>query len=205
MPKKRLRLIVIRHAKTEKNSLRIVQGQGDSELSHAGLNDIRDLSDTIQNETISAVYSSDLRRAMTTASILVEGRQIPVISEPRLREQAYGIFEGGKLFPMLRNMKQVGADFTCFNPPEGEKAEAFRQRIKQFLDEITDEHIGDSVMLVTHHGVIKMLIEGILRLKLDPLLKNTYYSNGTAIIVYIGPDGSASIDRVIQAGNRKSE
>jgi broad specificity phosphatase PhoE len=201
MPQKNLRLILVRHGETEENRLQIVQGQKDGELTAAGMNEISILSETLQNESMDAVYSSDLKRAMASANILVANRPLQVQSEPRLREQSYGVFEGKKLFHMLRRMKQEGTGFNCFNPTGGENADFFKERIKQLLNEITAKHAGDCVLLVTHYGVIRMLIEEILRLKLAPTSKTNYYSNGSAIIVAINPDGEAAVDRVFSIGD----
>ncbi len=195
MVKENLRLILVRHGKTKENLSRTVQGHSEGELASIGFHQIKELASQLQHESINIVYSSDLQRAISSTDILVEGRSIPVISDARLREQQYGIYEGKSLLLMLKQMKKDGTGLTCFNPHKGEHSDLFRQRIRLFLNDIMLKHSGERVMIVTHFGVIKMLIESILHLKIDECTNSSFYSENKAIFLTISSSGKAKMNR----------
>lgn len=142
------------------NASNIVQGQRHGSLSVKGREQALKIARRLRSEKFDAVYSSDLNRAFQTAVILLKNRESPrVIADQRLREQGFGTYEGKPLASMLRQMKRENADFTTFNPQNGESADDFRNRVKAFLVEVKARHSGHTVVLVTHNGVIKVLLD----------------------------------------------
>ncbi len=171
-----MRLVLVRHGQTLDNARRIVQGQRPGRLSDKGCEQARRLAQRLGAERFDALYSSDLDRALETARILLQGRDgPPLIADPRLREQNYGVHEGQPLADMLRQMKCDKATFAAFNPRGGEPSADFRHRLKSFLEDIKARHLGQprpwhrqdrgqtaapaAVVLVTHHGTIQGLVD----------------------------------------------
>ena len=60
-------LILLRHAETEENRNGIVQGQHPGRVSELGKSQIETVVNKLKNETIDAIYSSDLKRCTDTA------------------------------------------------------------------------------------------------------------------------------------------
>ena len=89
------RIILIRHGETEWNRLHRFQGRSDIPLNPKGNEQASALALALKNETITAIYSSPLARAIETASHI--GRfhpSTPLIKESGLMEMDLGDFEG---------------------------------------------------------------------------------------------------------------
>ena len=69
-------------------------GQTDSPLTDLGRRQANAVAQRLSRRTISALYSSDLGRTMDTAKIIASACGHRVTSDPRLREQDFGRFEG---------------------------------------------------------------------------------------------------------------
>ncbi|MFE3449924.1 histidine phosphatase family protein [Nonomuraea sp. NPDC059194] len=82
------------HATTTDNEAGIATGWLQGELSAAGRRQAAQLGQRRRDDGITAVYSSDLRRAVQTAEIAFSGSGIPMFQDARLRECDYGSWNG---------------------------------------------------------------------------------------------------------------
>lgn len=89
-----MRLVIVRHGQTDLNLQRRIQGQSDVPLNSAGRAQAQALATQLAGFTFSAVYCSDLVRAVETAQILAAPLGVPVQVDARLTERAFGQFEG---------------------------------------------------------------------------------------------------------------
>lgn len=176
-------MILIRHGETLENVSRIVQGHCPGTLTEKGKKQASMMGCKFRNASFDAVYSSDLDRALQTADIFVENRgDIPLIIDQRLREQHFGVYEGKPLFFLLRQLKRENADLAAFDPEGGESAADFRNRVTVFFEEIKEKHWGRNVVLVTHHGVIRAIMDYVLA-KTGRCITDNRILNGTPIIL----------------------
>jgi len=97
------RLIVIRHGQSEANRLEVHVGAKDSELSEEGRRQVRLLAESLKDEKIEAVYSSDLERAFLTANVIAKDHELEVIKDKRLREFDCGL----KIASMGKNKRWI--------------------------------------------------------------------------------------------------
>ena len=152
------RLILVRHAETPWNRERRMQGHTDTPLSDTGKAQAQALGRRLADGRFAALYSSDLSRAYDTARAIAlhSGRQI--ISDARLRERAFGIFEGLTSAEMAERYPEDYARFDWRDPDYvmsgGESARAFWERSLACLAEIGERHAGDDVVVVTHGLVL---------------------------------------------------
>ena len=66
-----MRIILTRHGETEENKKGIMQGHMPGNLSVEGINQAKKLGLRLKDENVSAVYSSDLKRAVDTTNIIL--------------------------------------------------------------------------------------------------------------------------------------
>src|ERR1700742_386415 len=86
------RVLFIRHAETEMAGR--FCGHSDPDLNAQGQVQLSGLAQALSAETFGRVYSSDLRRAHSTARAIAAGRNIPLTLRPALREIHFGRWEG---------------------------------------------------------------------------------------------------------------
>lgn len=153
---------LVRHGQTDWNVARRYQGQQDIPLNAEGLQQARTLALFMKEETFDVIYSSDLQRAMQTAQILQEGREATVIADARLREIAFGEWEG-KCHDDLRTAFPIRFTLSESNPtvplaPGGESVFALAQRTKEFADEISQRFPDGNLLIVTHGLALATLL-----------------------------------------------
>lgn len=177
------RLIVVRHGQTEWNAVDRFQGYLDTKLSEMGRKQAAALADRLQNGNISAIYSSDLQRAMQTAQPIAQKLQLPIKVDQRLRERNMGIFQGLTFAEISEKFPQEHANFMTWDPdyiiPEGESSRQKYERTISCFDEIALAESGKDVLVVSHGGTIDALFRHALGLSLSQPRK---YKNFNASI-----------------------
>lgn len=155
------RLTLIRHAETLWNRERRMQGQTDTALSDTGRAQAAALAQRLAGSTYVALYSSDLVRARDTAHAIAQRTGHDIITDPRLRERRFGIFEGLAYGEMSERHPEQWQRFQTRDPdyviPGGECAREFHARCLACLTEIAERHEGGEVAVVTHGLVLDAL------------------------------------------------
>ena len=155
------RLIAVRHGETAWNVDTRIQGQLDIGLNATGARQAQQLGAALADETVAAVYASDLSRAWDTARAVAASLGLEVVAEPRLRERAFGHFEGRTFADIEANSPDEARRWRTrdpeFAPEGGESLIVFRQRVTAVAAELAARHPGDQVVLVAHGGVMDVL------------------------------------------------
>ena len=156
------RIIAVRHGETAWNVDTRIQGQLDIALNEKGRWQAQRLARSLAaSEPMAALYSSDLLRARDTARSIADATGLAVVTEPGLRERAFGKFEG-KTFAELEaawpeetlRWRQRDPDWA---PPGGESLKAMRDRVLRTVQKLAARHLGEQIVLVTHGGVLDAL------------------------------------------------
>ena len=174
-------LIMIRHGETKWNSEKRMQGHLNSNLSIIGQAQIKALGSWMKKINFGHIYSSDSLRAKQTAEAIIKYSGHEILFDKRLREKNLGVFEGltseeaKKKHPeIFRLFKTAGSEYVITN---GESTQQLLERALEFLEEIRQNHPNERVILVTHGGVVRVLIKHFLGISLDSatrfLIKNT--------------------------------
>src|SRR5919109_1076697 len=157
----RARAIIVRHGQTQWNLKLIRQGHLDSPLTDRGIAQAKALGQRLGQEKFTALYSSDLGRAVQTAEIISAASGRAIVTDGRLRERNLGIFQGlsgdeiQRKFPEeYRLHRTLGADYII---PDGESVRQQVERNIICLSEIAEKHLGATIVVVTHGGVLSGL------------------------------------------------
>jgi len=157
---------VVRHGETPWNTVRRVQGWEDIELNEIGISQAQALgrhlaANTQRTHPISAIYSSDLKRAHVTANIIGTSIGLKPQIEPGVRERNFGVLQGLIFHTMHEHQPEAAKIWASRDPegviPEGETLGTFHRRVVQAIDEIAARHVGERVMVVSHGGAMDII------------------------------------------------
>ncbi|CAK9185842.1 unnamed protein product [Ilex paraguariensis] len=157
-------IIVVRHGETEWNVDGRIQGHLDVELNEVGRKQAAAVADRLSKESaVSAVYSSDLKRALETAQVMASSCGVPeIIQDPDLRERHLGNLQGLTSHEVA-NLKPNDYEACTSSrtdqeiPGGGESFDQLYHRCTSSLERIAMKHIGKRVVVVTHGGVLRAL------------------------------------------------
>ena len=158
-----MRVVILRHGTTELNKQGMIQGSNvDSDLSKEGRAYAEKAAKNFDPSQFDAVYASPLKRAQQTARIFV-GDKTPITTDKRIEELNYGSWDGKssleyrKKHPDAFNSKGLINDNIYKYASDVEKREDFRKRIAAFFDDLYKEPANDTVLVVCH-GVVSRMI-----------------------------------------------
>lgn len=175
-------LILVRHGETDWNRALRFQGQIDVPLNERGHAQARRLADRLMSEPIDDIVCSDLLRTQQTAAPSGERLGLPVVLNPGLREQAFGMVEGLTAAEIAERHPGEWTGWSRFDPDYalpggGESARTFHARVIGTLRAIAAAHTGKTVAVITHGGVLDMVYRTAHGLSLhgarDCLIPNT--------------------------------
>jgi alpha-ribazole phosphatase/probable phosphoglycerate mutase len=150
-------LLFIRHAQTDLAGT--FCGHSDPEINACGRRQIRDLIERMAHETIDAIYSSDLRRAASTAESLSEAFAAPVTRRRGLREIHFGDWEGLTWNEIERRAADYARRwieaFPNLRAPGGESVLDFEARVQDEVDHLLVVSEDKRIAVVTHGGVMR--------------------------------------------------
>lgn len=152
---------LVRHGETDWNLQGRYQGQADPPLNAHGVFQARQIGDQFRHEGITAIYSSDLQRALHTAQVIAERLQLPVICDKRLREISLGEWEGMLTEEIIARYPQEWQrrqnDPLNAHAPRGESLSQVAERVRAAAEEIAQEYPSSSVMIVSHGMALAVL------------------------------------------------
>lgn len=156
------RLCLVRHGETAWNAERRIQGQLDVPLSTTGHAQARAAANALAREDFSAIYSSDLARALHTAEASAHLLKLPIRKEVALRERHYGVLQTLTYAEFERCHPNAYARFLAREeafalPGGGESLRRFADRVNRCLDEVVSAHPGGQVLVFTHGGVLDIV------------------------------------------------
>lgn len=187
------RILLIRHGETEWNRLRRFQGHSDLPLNAKGNSQAQALAQALKNETINAIYSSPLKRAVETAThIGTFHPATPLIKESGLKEMNLGDFEGIEAQQWATRHQKFRKAWQE-NPaelamPGGESLREVQLRASDAFKRISESHETDSTLLICSHTFViasllcfvsKTPLHQFREFRQDTAALNIFYKSGT--------------------------
>ncbi|MFN8376127.1 MAG: histidine phosphatase family protein [Anaerolineae bacterium] len=156
------RVLLIRHAETDWNAQGRWQGHEPVPLSEKGRAQARKLAEHLSTRPIGSVYTSDLPRALETATALAEALGVDPFLDKRLREWHLGIFQGLTRSEILEKypteFEENRQDYFDYVIPSGESRRQLQARVYEAWQQIIKDGVGPEIALVSHGGTLKMLL-----------------------------------------------
>lgn len=154
-----MELYIIRHGKTIWNAEKRLQGRTDIELNQEGKEKAVTLGKKLKDIPFDLIYSSPLKRAFTTASLIKGERNIKIITDERLTELCFGEQEGKDFSEWQKKENPFNTFFTSpenYIPPKnGESLPQIIERTKNFLEtKIEPEYKKYRRIMIVAHGAL---------------------------------------------------
>jgi broad specificity phosphatase PhoE len=180
-----LELLLVRHGQDQDNARFLINGRRDTELTEIGKVQASDAAQALRSTAISRAYTSPLTRARQTASIIAN---MLGIAEPQvdsdLIERDYGILTGrpASEIPIhaTRFIESYGFKYVIEAPGMESYAEVW-QRAGSFLQRISTQHGGETVLVVAHNDIAKMIRANFSGAPWEDELRRPPLANGEII------------------------
>lgn len=190
------KIFLIRHAEAEGNLYRIVQGHMDANITGLGFKQIDALAERFKDEKLDALYSSDLRRTVTTASAITRYHELPLITLPELREINLGECEGLS-FGDLDYLDPVQMNYFNNDPmrwraPGAETFEQCTERIYAAISRIAEENPDKTVAVVSHGMAIRSFLAKLLGVASENI-RTLPHGDNTAVSLVEYADGDFNV------------
>ncbi|HIE17790.1 MAG TPA: histidine phosphatase family protein [Dehalococcoidia bacterium] len=156
------RLVVVRHGRTEWNRVERFRGRVDIDLDEVGIKQAEAAAERIAKLQAAAVYSSPLRRAMTTAEIIARRSNLEAKLLPGLIDIDFGDWQGLSPDEVAARNNELYSKWLG-NPhlvefPGGESLAMVRERASSAVDSLITQHPAETVILVSHKVVCQVLV-----------------------------------------------
>ncbi len=166
------RLLLARHGQTGYNGERRFTGWADPPLTRRGEAEARALGRRLRDQRIDAVYASDLRRAIDTATLASGGRNgVDVIADPALREANFGEWQGLTFDEARTRDPQAAAALLArsidFCAPSGETIPEVHARVTVLVSRLHQQHEAGSVLVVASGGPLQILIADLFGMPIE--------------------------------------
>jgi len=165
------RLYLIRHGQVANHYEYRYNGHFDVDITSTGVEQMTRVADFLASHTVDAVYSSDLQRTVKGGRII--GRRLgtePVMVRA-LRELNLGRWEGlTRAEAVAKYPDDAGfsfQDLATSRIKEGESLIELRARVMPALEGILEKHKGETVCVVAHGGVNRVILSEAMRLPLE--------------------------------------
>lgn len=149
------------------------RGQLDDPLSEQGWNQLR--TATANKQNWQHIITSPLKRCAEFANELAQIQSLPIQIENEFKEVSFGLWEGKTADELLEKeadkIKKYWSDPVHTTPPQGENLLAFEKRVLNGWGNILNQFQGKHVLLISHAGVLRIILCHILGMPLTELFK----------------------------------
>ena len=169
----RLRLFVVRHGETEWVRERRFAGSRDIPLTEAGREQCAAVARALASTAVAAVYASPLERARMSAEVIAKPHGLAVRIVPAFSEMCFGAWEGLTRDEVRARDPEAWEQYRSaphlFEPVGGETIAAVAARVDAGLTALQEAHQEQTIVLVSHGVVTRLIVLGALGLGLDRL------------------------------------
>lgn len=166
-------------------------GWQDDPLNDIGLRQAHAWADYFSGKSLDAIYCSDLIRCLETARVIAARFSLEPLALTELREICLGEWEG-RCFDEIQTLepqefRRRGIDIASHRPPGGESFADLQRRVWPLFTNLACG-VHQTLLLVSHAGVIRVLLCSLLGIPLENLFRiGSDY--GTLSIINFGPKG----------------
>ena len=187
-----MEIYIVRHGETLWNKEKRWQGRTDIELSDYGRELARITGEGLADTHFDIIYSSPLRRAYETATLIRGDRAIEIVQCDILKELSFGSYEGKLYADLVQDDSLTFKHFfkrpeLYIAPPDGETLEALCERASEFMSTVVEplekEKHPERIMIVAHGAMNKAIMTHIKKHEIKDFWSGKLQKNCNIIIV----------------------
>jgi len=171
-----MKLILIRHGETSWNAKNKLQSYTDIELNTKGLEQAKKTGNYLKHINPDIILSSPLKRAKQTAKQINKHHNNKILIIDKLTERNFGKLEGSNYLNLTNKINHIHKN-NLYEEYEIETLSQIKKRITTFWENISQKHMGKTVMIISHSSAIKTLLEIILNKNHSEIKKLVKKSN----------------------------
>ena len=151
---------MIRHGEIPSNVNKVYAGRSPERLTEKGVQQARQVSETLKEYVVDAIYSSPIQRAVQTAQIISETLELNLQVEEAFREIEMGPWEGMSEEDVE---KRYPDEWNIWNSDPAELRMEGRETLEKLLSRVLAgirniKDSGDNVVIVTHVAIIRVIL-----------------------------------------------
>ncbi len=164
---------LLRHGEVEGGAC--YRGSTDDALTTTGFEQMQRATKyaTTSTQPWDKIVCSPLQRCFKFARYLSQQISVPLETDERAKEICFGEWEGKNAETILKEapekIKQYWQDPIHNTPPNGETLQNFENRVIDFWRDLAINHQNQHVLVITHAGIIRMIIHLLLCTPLSSL------------------------------------
>lgn len=152
-----MKITLLRHSEVDEAYHNCYNGHIDIGLSKRGEEQANFLAKEFKNYSFDYIYCSDLLRTRATLSPFTQASQ--AIYSEKLREKSWGKHEGMTFDTIISEGEIEYKNFLQWiKALDGEEYEVYIERVKEFFLEFLTTQKAENILVVTHAGIIRVLI-----------------------------------------------
>lgn len=160
-----MKISLVRHGETDSNTKHRLMGQRiDESLNEKGIKQAEAMATNLAEQKYDFVFSSPQKRAVETAKLIVNNRNIPVVIKEELKERDFGSLSGKtwEEIDLETGAKAGGTAEKDFNqeydyrPYGGESAADVKERFSKFIRELKENYMNKEVLIIAHGGILRL-------------------------------------------------
>ena len=184
-------IVLVRHGETDWNRDNRFQGHADPPLNDVGRLQARALASELSSRRFAAAYTSPLRRAAETATILGDALRLELRSDVSLMEVDVGSWSGLTRTEVEERFPTGYARWLEYGHgwDDGETYDELGARVVSGLVRIGREHDGGDVLAVTHGGPIRSALAAAERVPFEEARRSIHVIGNCAVVRLAVRDG----------------
>ncbi len=160
-----MQIYFVRHSEVKEEYQGCYNGHIDIPLSNKGREDAKELAGKLSHIKFGKAFCSDLLRARETMEAF--DLECEIIYTKRLREKSWGRHEGMCFEEIVKEGLEYRSFEQWINDLDGEDLESYAKRLLEYFENTLLKQKAENILVVTHAGVIKMLLSLTKGMSLD--------------------------------------
>lgn len=195
-------IILVRHGENEwVKKHRLAGWLPGVNLNENGRKQAESAAERLQDVHVDMLYSSPVERCMETAEYIANAKQLTINQLPEVGEVRYGAWEGAKIRKLARKKLWHAVQFfpSRMRFPDGEALREVQFRAVQALEQLSEKHPDDTIVVVSHADLIKLVLAHYLGIHMD-LFQRIVISPASLNVIGLYGNGMMRVLRLNDSG-----